>query len=356
MTINSFLTPINFIITDPSSGGTFLNWAIHYLAGHEHYFFSETNNWEKLPQNPLTKTNAHNFLPNQIKEYHELSTCIDRLPAMIGGFHSIYFHNLREWPFSNLHKDTQKAANDIIPWANRIIVLTNRPKNSIYFKSFTQRHLLVRSLSDPNKSIRSNQEQLDDYLNLFFKKAILDWKFHHDLNNVWDQRELLALLIPNEATSIAPFIDRSIDHYEIDCLELFNIFDHLLPDLFDYLGVSLDQTRLESWYPIYSEWRKMHYSRLALVWSFDKIIESIINGYYMDLQRFNLDILQEAAIQRELLYKHNLNLKTHQLEKFINTQQLHQLLIPNHHNLNQIELAQTDLDRQLNTTLFDLGS
>ena len=54
----------------------------------------------------------------------------------------------------------------------------------------------------------------------------------------------------------------------------------------------------------------------------------------MDLERFNLDIFQEAAIQRELLYKHNLNLKIWQLEKFKNTKQLHNLLEPNiHHEL-----------------------
>ena len=53
----------------------------------------------------------------------------------------------------------------------------------------------------------------------------------------------------------------------------------------------------------------------------------------MDLTRFDLDVIQEAFIQRELIYKHNLNLKTFQLEKFINTQQLHNLLEPNIHPL-----------------------
>ena len=53
----------------------------------------------------------------------------------------------------------------------------------------------------------------------------------------------------------------------------------------------------------------------------------------MDLTRLKLDIIQEAFIQHELIYKHNLNLKTWQLEKFTNTQQLHNLLETNTHPL-----------------------
>ena len=51
----------------------------------------------------------------------------------------------------------------------------------------------------------------------------------------------------------------------------------------------------------------------------------------MDLEKFNLDLMQEAAIQRELIYNYSLNLKTWQLEKFTNTKQLHGLLEPNLH-------------------------
>jgi hypothetical protein len=49
----------------------------------------------------------------------------------------------------------------------------------------------------------------------------------------------------------------------------------------------------------------------------------------MDLNRFNLDIVQEAAIQHILLYKHSLSIKTWQLEKFNNTKQINALLEPN---------------------------
>ena len=43
--------------------------------------------------------------------------------------------------------------------------------------------------------------------------------------------------------------------------------------------------------------------------------------------------LEQAFTQHKLICKHNLNLKTQQLETFTNTQQLHNLLEPNIHTL-----------------------
>jgi hypothetical protein len=89
------------------------------------------------------------------------------------------------------------------------------------------------------------------------------------------------------------------------------------------------------WIKIYADWKKFHYQRLMFCWYFDQIVNYIINGYYMDLSRFNLDIMQEACIQHHLIYQHDLNLKTFNLKKFYNTQQLHQLLEKNPHPLPQ---------------------
>jgi hypothetical protein len=106
-----------------------------------------------------------------------------------------------------------------------------------------------------------------------------------------------------------------------------------MQDLFDYLEIKIDNERIVYWNTVYLSWRKIHYNRLNFLWCFDKIINYILNDYYMDLTRLKLDIIQEAYIQHELIYKHNLNLKTWQLEKFTNTQQLHSLLELNTHPL-----------------------
>jgi len=326
------MTTIVAVLTDPGKGGNFLTWSLHYLAGHTHYFNTNTNNWNKLTNNPLTDVNAHNFQANQINEYKNLNSVLTKLlKCKTDDFHTIYMHNLKESVYSNEFLDTKKSVTDILLVTDKIVVLSNQSKNSLYEKSFHTRSAR-HSFVDSTIQKISSQDQLEDFVNYFFNDSINKWK-ELNLTNIWDQREFLALNLRHNTVSIAPSIDLSINHYSIDCMELFNLGDKLMQDLFDYLKITIDNKRIASWNTIYSNWRKIHYNRLNFLWCFDKIIDYILNNYYMDLSRFNLDIIQEAFIQHELIYKHNLNLKTFQLEKFTDTQQLHSLLEPNIHPL-----------------------
>ena len=320
------------IITDPGKGGTFLSWTLHYLAGHTQYFYCKTNSWSALPVNPLTTINAHNFKSNQISAYSDLDTWVGNLlNCNSTQFNTLYFHNLREWPWSSEWVDTKKTINDVKLIAEKIILLTNQPKNYLYDKSYRIRSS-IKSFDNPEIRFTSDKEAFDDYINFFYKDSVRKWK-ELNLTSVWDIREFLALNSMTENDSISPLFDLSSKHYSIDCLEWFNSGDLLVKDLCNYLNIVIDNNRLLHWNQIYQTWRKIHYNRLNFIYCFDKIINYILNGYYMDLVRFDLDIVQESFIQHELLYKHNLNLKTWQLEKFINTQQLHALLEPNIHPL-----------------------
>ena len=53
------------ILTDAGTGGTFLNWTVHYLAGHTQYWNCNQQQLLSLTDNPITSFNAHNFKPNQ---------------------------------------------------------------------------------------------------------------------------------------------------------------------------------------------------------------------------------------------------------------------------------------------------
>jgi hypothetical protein len=118
-------------------------------------------------------------------------------------------------------------------------------------------------------------------------------------------------------------------------MELWNTFDLTVDRLFEYLDVKINLENFKRWIDVYNQWKKLHKDRLFFSWYFDIIIQYIIDGYNFDLRRFNLDLYQEAAIQHALIYKHGLNLKTWQLEKFTSTQQLHALLEPSTHSLTQ---------------------
>jgi hypothetical protein len=324
------------IITDPGAGGTFLTWTLHYLAGHDFHFNTQTSSWEKIPDNPIEGQTAHVFRANQYGKKNEIYHCIDQLNnTKTDKFHSIYFHNLRITNKDQLgfSLDTQLAVAKAQNHTNKIIVLSNQQKNYLCTVSLNGRKL-THKFAEPHLRNNSFDEQHEDFINYFFKESLTFWN-QKELINVWDRREFLALNVsPFLSVSILPYIDRTLTNYELDCVELYTIFDSTVDNLFNYLDIKINQERKKSWLLVYNEWKKIHHDKLNFLWYFDKIIESVLNGYYIDLARFNLDLLQEACIQHELIYKHNLNLKTWKLDKFNNTQQLHRLLEKNQHPIN----------------------
>jgi hypothetical protein len=321
------------ILTDPAVGGTFLTWSLHYLAGHKKYYHVESASWMDVPKNPLLSFNAHGFeanQPNYLNDVYKISNALELVDS--SEFHTLYFHNLQD--DSNRDNSccqyTASGIDHVLSKIKKIILLTNT--HPLYNVAFDKRTLQPK-ISDPTIKYKNFAEQHQDFIDYFFKESAIVWQ-KQKLTNCWDQREFLALNTrPFNTVSIEPNFNLVHEHYAIDTLELYNLFDQTIGQLFDFLNVKLDQSKLVSWNEVYNQWKKMHHSRLKFLWYFNKIINYIVNGYYMDLTRFNLDIVQEACIQHYLIYNHNLNFKTWQLEKFTNTKQLHDLLEPNIHPL-----------------------
>ena len=154
--------------------------------------------------------------------------------------------------------------------------------------------------------------------------------------SVWDKREFIALVIrPFDSDRITNYHQFDFDHFALSAPDLWLNLGHSIHDVLNYCDLDLDCNLYDSWKPVYYQWQQLHLDRLKFCWYFDTIVDNIVSGRHMDLSRFNLDIVREAAIQHVLIYKHNLNLKTWQLEKFENTQQLHKLLEPNTHPIKQ---------------------
>jgi hypothetical protein len=317
------------IVTDPESGGTFLSWSLHYLAGHEKYFLNVDQQWHPLTSNPLTKVNAHNFEPN--KPNH-LKCNVDQFQHIIktlettttDTFHTLYFHGI----FAD-NNATNYAMEYINTSTNKLLIIDTSDITLYYctYKKRTHKRTADGRFEPDDEYIQQNK------INTYFKDSKIKWD-QSNLDNIWDHREFLALNFrPLTYNHIYPIINKSIDHFLIKGLELWTMFDVCIPKLFEYINVELDQQRFTKWLEIYATWKTVHNQRLMFAWYFETIIDSILNNYPLDLLRFNLDIEQEAAIQHALLYKHNLNLKTWQLEKFISTKQLHNLLEPNTHPL-----------------------
>lgn len=303
------------IVTDGGSGGTFLNWSLHFLSGHTEYFYTETNSWIDIVDNPLTSKNSHGFIPNQLNRIKNYST--NTLNNQISTlqkkhtetFHSLYFHETEDPTLDN-------AAIDTINKLNTKTILLRSYHYPLYHEKYTSRG--YTALSDDGA--------FDEFCNRYFKDSLEIFQ-GANLTNIWDKREFIAL---NFDTFRPRNTIRDPEcYYYLDALELWTNFDTSIKQLFDYLNINLDTNRFNHWRNIYHNWKKLHFNRLQFQTYFDKIIDCIINDTNLDLERFNLDIQQEAAIQRTLLHKYNLALKTWQLEKFINTRQLYSLLEPN---------------------------
>lgn len=321
------------ILADHGVGGTFLNWSIYYLAGHGEYYSAVKQKLTPVVENPLTDRNAHNFLPNMPNTVEEFDDILCRLLSYQSLHNTIYFHilsNSREFPTG-----TSDAVKKLLPHVSKTLLLTLDPMHLLYKCSFYQRGDSSRlSAVDPSKRVTSNHEEHLDFINYCFGSSMKVWG-ESNLQHVWDSREFLALNFRpfNKPQLMADCVDLSHDHYVINAIELWDRFDETVGDLFKYLELEINVDNFLKWKKVYNAWKINHKNRVLFVWYFDMIIDYIINGYNLDLTKFNLDLYQEAAIQHTLIYKHNLNLKTWQLEKFTNTRQLHELLETNIHPL-----------------------
>lgn len=319
------------VLTDPAVGGTFLTWSLHFLAGHDSVYSTKKKSFVKLTHTPLTEINAHNFRPNQptnINQFIYNINCLTAIPT--DNFHTLYFHNLDDCNRTRTGT-TSSAIDTSKSLSKKHIYLSLDKKNALYNCMYKQRTLTVDNIT--GQRYKTFDEQHNGFIEQYFSKD----KQNFDklkLSNVWDYREFLALNIrPFDIVKMTDTSKFDFDYYYVDTFDLYNYFDCFINTLFDYLDIKVDNSRRSQWLDIYRSWQQLHANRVQFVYYFDQIIDHIVSGKYFDLSRFRLDIMQEAAIQHILLYKHNLNFQTWQLEKFTNTQQLHNLLEPNIHTL-----------------------
>lgn len=314
------------VLTDPAKGGTFLTWTLHFLAGHSLYYHSQSQQVRQLPINPLTDLNAHNFQPNQPVDLESFNQIFSDLVSRHCNQDTMYFHNF--WPDLD---STRTAVEQVFQKVNQRIVLTTSAQQPLYDCKY-QGRVLSYKLSSNIVRNQDWDDQFNDFVDTFYPHDDKNWQ-SLGLTNIWDKREFLALnLRPFKEISILNALDTSEPYYHLDSRDLWTSFDYAVPDIFDYLGWSIDLHRFDEWQKIYHQWRSKHYDRVRFGWYFEQILEAIIQGHDMDLARFNLDLVREAAIQHALIYRHNLNLKTWGLDRFLNTRQLHNLLEGNIHN------------------------
>ena len=332
------------IFTGRAIGGTFLDWSVHFLTGQTQYFSSKQNQFIPLSKNPVNHSqyNAHGHLKNHPagadKTKQFLETCNST------GLYSLYacsIHNstiIEKYKIDpvkeNLDKitqhklaDTKKLFSVMSEYGSATVHLAGESFVPLYFLNVRNPGAFMFKTGIP----ASVEELKEDFETVFFSDSNEKWNAA-GLTNSWDIREKKAL-------NIRP-MDRIHEHYlttphlRIDCREFWHNGISVINRVLDYLKLQIVPDRFEQWKDVYFQWSRPQIESMEFVYNCDHIVSAIVNNWDYVI---NLTFEQEVVIQHFLIYKHGLNLKTWQLEKFPNnTNQIHNLLVDNIHQIPKI--------------------
>jgi hypothetical protein len=335
-----------------SVGATFVNWSIHFLSGHDQFYSVKNQAWIPVVSNPVSKINAHGHDKNHPSGLAGTQSYVEQFRRTPGDLFSFYpfpmhadvacqqlGHGIPEQLDPKLTQQIQSyRCKD---WTNMINYCLEQDLKVIYVE-LAQQNLLysqaIRSLgsmfSTPRRA-QTAQETTTHVVDLFFQNDYKTWQ-RQGLDNVWDQREFLALCCRPFDNSYQNWqFDRTRPHLWIGSESMWYNGLETIQRIMDFCELPIDQARLNSWLVVYREWQQIQLNILEFTFNYQHIVDAIVNNWYYKLD--NLTFEQEIIIQHCLIYQHELNLQTWQLEKFPgNTQQLHQLLEPNIHKIDLI--------------------
>jgi hypothetical protein len=335
-------------ISSNSVGCTFVDWSIHFLAGKTQYYSFAQQCWIPLVSNPVTDCNAHGHdrnHPEGIKnttammqqaanmptdDLYSMYPCAastsyvrEKLNFESEYFSEEYFTQLQQ----DWYADEHSKIFDCCVNHNAKVIFIHDTQSISWYHLFGYQRIKHNVVED-------EQAQKQYIEQSFHKKSIDKWK-DLGLTNIWDVRERRALDTRPLNVSTSKFADRcdfSRPHFRASVCDLWHRGVELLHQIMAYLDIPIDSDRLQQWIPVYHDWAQKPLALMKFGDSFDDTIKCIVNGWYKELPELTFD--QEVIIQHALIYQHNLNLKTWQLEKFPrNTIDLHQLLEPNTHKL-----------------------
>lgn len=332
------------IFSNRSIGGTFLDWSVHFLTGQTQYFSSKQNQFIPLSQNPVNciQHNAHGHLKNHPagsdKTKQFLETCNS------SGLYSLYacpIHNstiVEKYKIDpvkeNLNEitqhrlaDTAKLFSIMAEYGSATIHLAGESFVPLYFLNVRDSSTFIFKTGSPSSAV----DQKNEFESIFFSDAVDQWE-SIGLTNSWDIRERNALNI----RPLDPIHEHYLTdpHLRIDCREFWHNGISVINKVMDYLKLNIIPDKFEQWKYVYYQWQKIHIKSMEFVYNYNHIVSAIVNNWDYAI---DLTFDQEVVIQHFLIYKHGLNLKTWQLEKFPNnTNQLHNLLEDNIHQIPKI--------------------
>ena len=324
-------------------GCTFLDWSINFLAG-QNKFFNYKLGWHDLTHDPITKATAHGHRKNHPNGFAETQRCVEQLqqhtdfaslyPTLqhlnqLAAEHGLSLSGISQSDWEHLYKLWYQDYCDSLHWlaaqgAKIIYVELNKSLPLYLIQTRSNYNLMTGRDAVDADEIRHGTDLM------FFNANVNKWD---NPTTTWDWRERLAL--NQRPFSYEPQnIDLSFQHLWLDSQELWFNGRNKMLDILAWLEIPITQSRLPQWYKMFDQWQHLQFQAVEFQFQYQHIVNAIVNNWNYAI---DLTFDQEVVIQHCLIYQHNLNLKTWQLEKFPkNTKDLHQLLEPNIHQVPQI--------------------
>lgn len=328
-----------------NTGGHFIHWSLGWLSGQKHYWSikNKLNTFNTV--DVISNNNFHQHECDCICGFNDVKAHSEMLLQQITQpVHFVYIsiksfsqalHSLFDvkpadatplqcqQAFQYINSDTKQMLTWIQEHHYKLIIF-NYHSDDLLNLVYNNRY----PTTGEDKNQKTSDEVVNYYESTFFKQT--SEKFD---DTIWDRREKLSLILQEiKYYNYHEYIDRFKPHLYYTTDDVWNDFVSLIKEILIYIDEPLLEHRLDDWKKLYYAWREKH--QFSFSRNFNKIIDAIVNGYYMNLTRYNMNFYNEVLIQQALIRRHNLNLKTWQLDKLPNnTQDIHKLLEPNIHSI-----------------------
>ena len=289
-----------------SGGGTFLDWSYQYLKGNQN-FWQYQKGWLDLPDNPLTRKNAHGYLKNHPGEYHLWHEFVEQARREDSG------EDVSFYPVSDDVIDPSK-------WVDNVNMLAQAGVRVVVIK---------KTLEYPYSSERTPRTDQHDMECFISENPAIDGTLSRS-----KLRELASLRVLSTQTTwlgkiAVAFSELHEDVIMITDVDYLNRTEWCITKIFDGLGHEINQQRLALWRPIMQKWNENNKAGFKFYDDLPRIANAIVTGTDMDLSQYDLKFFQEAVIMAHLIKSKKCRLVIPSDDFPKNAKKLHQF-IKNH--------------------------
>lgn len=304
------------IIVDDTVDVGMLVWSLYTLTQQPKYYYLGYEHWFDISD--AVGEDANGFLNIRVEVDGVKS--IGELTESIGTLNGATEHSGIHILVARLHEKytSNELYSELINASDKVIVLSSFGTPNIY------------------KTLISGNN-IDEFLSEYFDKGKEDWE---DVSSLpWDRREYIALNFrPYSTINTANKVDLTNEKiYPFNVTNYYLNLQQHLPSMCNFIGIPVAEIPDATWEHIsniYTKWRTFRAEPVLWEMNLPIIVDSIVNGYNMDLTPYKLDIIKESVILHELLYKHNKNIRGYGLITLpLNTKDIHALLEDNFHTL-----------------------